>query len=254
MDRTAVFNNAGVRFLQAGLYTVAGEMLQAALEESLIFAKPGEEGRNATRENVKRAEMHLNNMDAILLLSQESSSPQRSSAAAVAGVESEPSSSSTTQTATAGDENAAVSEDDVAPHPYMYTNPILLDTNTENTSLQLTGAIIIFNLALVQHKKRRTSNKEKKFLNIAEALIQCEVGCYDPRVLLLQVGVANNYGVWLYEKGNIQEASERSDRLRVMYSTFGTCLPPQVQEGIQSNLQWRTTTAAPSFLKILPVV
>jgi hypothetical protein len=246
MDRTAVFNNAGVRFLQAGLYTLAGEMLQAALEESLIFAKPGEEGRNASRENVKRAEIHLNNMDAILLSSEEKQSLQTSTAATVV-VESESASSSSTQVA--GEENA-----DASAHPYMYTNPILLDTDTENTSLQLTGAIIIFNLALVQHKKHRTSTKEKKFLNIAEALIQCEVGCYDPRVLLLQVGVANNYGVWLYETGNIQEASERSDRLRVMYTTFGTCLPPQVQEGIQSNLQWRTTTAAPSFLKTLPVV
>lgn len=230
MDRTAVFNNAGVRFLEAGLHNVAGEMLQAALEASLLFAKPGQE---LSRDNVKRAEIHLDNMDR-LLAGRETSSVESTEA------------HSSTRNEKAAPEAAA------ARHPYLYTNPILLDTNTENTSLQLTGAIVIFNLALVQHKKRRTSAKERKFLNIAEALIQVEVGCYDPRVLLLQVGVANNYGVWLYENGNIQEARERSDRLRVMFRTFGTCLPPQVQEGIQSNLQWRTT--APSFLKIISAV
>lgn len=253
MDRTATFNNAGVRFLEAGLSEVGLRMFQAALEESLILAKPGgeEEARLATAQaNVARAETHLNNMESLL-----SEAAQRRSLA------------SSATSADGGSVNADESEvvsSEQRQRPYLYRYPILLDSDGENTSLQLTGAIVIFNLALVLHMKSRSSQKAKSFYKIAEALIQCEEEGRElcgmnndsaPRFMLLQVAVTNNHGVWLYENGHVNEARDRCDRLRVIHGTFGlSCLPPQVREGVQSNLRRRATAAAaPLFAKSLPV-
>lgn len=119
--RTTLFNNVGVRFYNAGLYNEAGELFRAALEETLLFADPDETRDTST---VRRAEDYVNNMNDLIPKSPSSN----------CGTATEASTKKTQESS-----------------PYFYNHPILLDPDSVKTSLQLTGAIIVNNLALAHH-------------------------------------------------------------------------------------------------------
>jgi hypothetical protein len=237
--RTTRFNNAGVRFYEAGLYNEAGDMFRAALEETLIFADPDEPANSSgVNVHVRRAENHLKNMNHLFPESLTSSSNSNLALA--------------TEGSTTSQESS----------PYFYNHPFLLDSNTINddstTSLQLTGAIIVFNLGLVHHMQSYTCEKAKSFYMLTEALVQdgpeqpCETSancypyyCFNPRFMMLQLAVTNNLGVWFFQNGNVGGTNERLERLQALYTEFGPCLSPLVQQGIKANLCWRVDTPCP---------
>jgi hypothetical protein len=228
--RTTLFNNVGVHFYNAGLYNEAGELFRAALEETLLFADPDEQvgahHDNMNASIMRRAEDYVNNMNDLLPVIE----PPSSNSGRAAATEG---SSSSTQT---------LPQESSTSSPYFYNHPILLDPNPENTSLELTGAIIVNNLAIVHHVKNSCCKKAKAFYNLSEALIREEDFCADPRVLLLQIAVTNNHGVWLYQNGDLSGTNACLERLHALFGIFGPCLPPIVQQGIKANLCWRVET------------
>jgi hypothetical protein len=238
--RTTLFNNAGVHFYNAGLYNEAGELFRAALEETLLFADPDEQlvAHGVSDSSiVRRAEDYVNNMHDLLPVEQSSNSARGSTMTER---------SSLAKTTTTQESSSSSS----SSSPYFYNHPILLDQYPENTSLELTGAVIVNNLAIVHHMKNSSCKKAEAFYTLSEALMREEDFC-DPRVLLLQIAVTNNHGVWLYRNDDLAGTNACLERLHALFGIFGPCLPPLVQQGIKANLCWRVeTTPLPLANKI----
>lgn len=263
MDRTTLFNNAGVRFCEARTYQVALDMFQAALEETALFARTttaqpdddddGDDGAVAASSAsrvVITAENHLSNIETILLfsfLSTEAEHGARSSSSSTG----EASAATAAATTTVGPSNQQGSNSSNRRRPYLYEHPIALRGNC--SSMQLIAAIVVFNLGLAHHLRRASSPKARRFYEIAKALIVVmadDNGNYrthqeittttsDDDVLLtilLQVAVTNNLGVWSYENGHNPVASECLHRLESLLHQFEWILPQQFKDGLKSNI------------------
>jgi hypothetical protein len=295
MDRTSVFNNAGVCFCQAGRLDVAQDMFLAALEETLLFARAPEddapEEQQQQQERVTTtpppcviaAETHLANMEAILSSSRP---PTATTSGGTSQEEEEEVSSENTPPSQSTLHQANHQQDDRSHHEnssehrnissnttprshhraYLYTEPMSLqdsnagrqDENNSTSPIQLIGAVVVFNLALVHHLRNKSSTKARQFYEISQALMEDGLqamggGGVDSvggegddgndsrsdayRCTLLQVALTNNFGVWLYENGNVQQARESVQRLVAMSAAFGPLLPAAVQNGLSANIR-----------------
>jgi hypothetical protein len=318
MDRTSVFNNAGVGFCQAGRLDVAQDMFLAALEETLLFARDAPEeqeqqpdqdatsGRQQQQQQQRRvtppppcvitAENHLANMAAILSsrptattngtqsLSSRIDSAQEEEEEEVSSENTPPPPTALQQANNQQraadhfgheDNNENQSNRTTTSRPYrayLYTEPISLQANNNNTQndennitslaspIQLIGAVVVFNLALVHHLRNSSSIKARQFYEISQALlddalqalgggggndiVSSEGDNISPdqhsdanRCTLLQVALTNNFGVWLYENGHLQAASESLQRLVAMATAFGPILPVDVRNGVNANIR-----------------
>jgi hypothetical protein len=148
-------------------------------------------------------------------------------------------------------------EDSKSPRPYLYKCPLTLPENgvVENSPLPFMGAIIVFNLGLVYQLQTPSSIKASQFYEIANVLMDVSLQEFEldgyggdadddddgliilRSLLLLQVALTNNFGVWSYENGNMQTARSCLHRLMLMVKTFDAILPRTLTAGVQSNIR-----------------
>jgi len=100
--------------------------------------------------------------------------------------------------------------------PFLFTKPFLIpdqDAVSPSEMARTTSAIVIFNLALVEHLFNRSSNQAVSLYELATSLLVGQT------VDQLGLALINNIGVWCYENDDLDAAQRCMDHLsRIMRS------------------------------------
>jgi len=100
--------------------------------------------------------------------------------------------------------------------PFLFTKPFLIpdqDAISPSEMARTTSAIVIFNLALVEHLFNRSSNQAVSLYELATSLLVGQT------VDQLGLALINNIGVWCYENDDLDAAQRCMDHLsRIMRS------------------------------------
>ena len=243
-DRSATFNNAGVRMMDVGNQYVALELFRGALESKLSFERnqrpQGTEGGIVQRcvtpdppDCINRAEDHLANLNTYLSQAHpvENQSSQdllilqlQNGANVVADTMSVPLQSR-------------------GYDPYIHMTPF--EIPVEPVSTQITSSVIVFNLGLVHHALSRTSPKTAAFYEISAALLASMPET--PDTALLRVALLNNFGVWCFENGDGESMRSCMEHLSIAIegdneeSSNCPIIDSIVKQGVRSNIQWLLT-------------
>jgi hypothetical protein len=209
-DRSAIYNNAGVRMMGVANENVALELFRGALESKLAFERcqmplvnisgQGEVVQRCVTPDLpvclNRAEMHLGNLDTYL--SQENSVEHRS-------IHHDLLIERLEEGASEMDDGMTVPLQCRGYDPFICKAPFEIPEN-EAVITQITSSVIVFNLGLVHQCMCRTSPKAASFYEISAALLASIPETSD--TLLLRISLLNNFGVWSFENGD-GDSSER---------------------------------------------
>ena len=210
MDRITRFNNAGIQLLRLGRYDIAHDLLRASLEAKLAHDRqemerqqnPQFEIRSVSPECVSTGEEHLSNLHVYM-----------------------------SQSALPRDEEEGRGER--SPHLYIYNEGFIMQDGTQ-ASIQLRSAINVFNLGLVHQLKNRREEKTRDFYKVAAILLAMVPG--SPDTLILQMAVANNFGVWSHDNQDDQQALSCMRQLAVLVQCCQQHLSREVRDGLLSNV------------------
>lgn len=184
-DKAIIYNNAGVSCYKAGLMKVAFTFFKAALEVNLRTEISDSHLRcQVLEENnfVSEADDHLKNLDQLLA----------------------PESNNQTSENVDQSKDLQISQGIYFYKPFLYEQPFLLPIDTIVTS-ERKGATVIFNLAVLDHTRRRASASPKS-MQLYELSMTLAVhdNVRDDDELIL--ALTNNIGVWNFENGNLHSA------------------------------------------------
>lgn len=239
MKRSVQYNNAGVACIEAGYHKVGWELFKGALEVKLALERGtiAHEDRNDAQSNseskvnsyIQKAENHLLNLQKYL------SAPFASLDRDMDFSQSE--------TPTLGGLSATRESSRSKPSmqnltddmyiPFLFCKPIELP-NDSQLSTRSESATIIFNLALVDHIKNRTSAQVVQLYELAMTLLAGDV------VEGLGIALMNNIGVWCYENGDMDSTLVFMRHLSKVLVASETRLSFQERHGIRSNILWLT--------------
>lgn len=244
-DRSATFNNAGVRIMALGNQLVALELFRGALESKLAYERnqrPSVSDQGIIQRCVTpdppdcldRAEVHLANLDSYLGQPQHSSPEQHRHPSAQDQLISHLQDGSDIL-----DDTITVPRQSRGYDPYVYMTPF--EIPDQPTSTQITSSVVVFNLGLIHHAMSRTSPKTAAFYEISAALLASMPE--SPNTLLLRIALLNNFGVWCYENGDGESMRTCMEHLAVAVNDEGSCsiVDSAVKQGVQSNIQWLLT-------------
>jgi hypothetical protein len=114
------------------------------------------------------------------------------------------------------------------------TSTSMQSRETWEASPRRESAAIIFNLALVDHLKSRSSEQAVALYELAMTLLT------GATVDLLGVALMNNIGVWCYENGDLDGSLKCMAHLH-SFSCAADCeMGSEQRDGLQSNMLWLT--------------
>lgn len=240
-DRSAMYNNAGVRMMEVAHNFVALELFRGALESKLAFERFRrpmlniiEQGDNVPvlrcvtpdlPDSLSRAEMHLMNLDNYL--SQANLVEQSGTHDLIID---------------RLDEGATVLADCTTlplqhqgRDPFIFQTPFKIPEN-EPVVTQIASSVIVFNLGLVHQCMSRTSPKTASFYEISAALLASMPETSD--TLLLRIALLNNFGVWSLENGDSGSMRTCMEHLSIAMEEEGSSIDSATRDGIRSNIFW----------------
>jgi hypothetical protein len=266
MDRSATYNNAGVRLMSAGNNSAALELFRGALESKLSFERRSFSGRDDAP--VERCVSP--DMSDTASSSSSSSSSDRSSSEDLpttsTALDSYLELSRTTDvgpldlpeqsplfttfndgiTMTISMSSALLTAGGGAVYePYLYTKPFpVLEETNESSSLfttQASSSRIVFNLALIHQLVCRSSDKAASFYEIAATLLSSLPDESDDEIYLLRLVLLNNFGVWCFENAEGESMMACFEQLVESLQENGdevsSSIDPSILCGIQRNIQ-----------------
>ena len=241
MDRSATYNNAGVRLMSAGNHSAALELFRGALESKLALERFSEHGRapercvtpdemsdsdtsSTTSRRSRSSEDLPNELDSYLELSRNVPLPQHF--APSLGITTIP-------------HTPLLQLGGASYEPYLYTEAFSVPEDAEDHSPFNTQAMscrIVFNLALIHQLDCRTSAKAASFYEIAATLLSSLPEEDD--IVLLRLVLLNNFGVWCFENAEGESMmacfEQLVDTLDEASSFF---MDSAVLCGVQRNIQ-----------------
>ncbi|KAL3939327.1 MAG: hypothetical protein SGBAC_005930 [Bacillariaceae sp.] len=231
-QRSVDFNNAGVQCIETGNNRIAWDLFKGALEVKLAIERPGEtnagiDSYQDSNNYIARAETHLMNL-------RSSQTPFEYNSQQQELVTSPRMQSIETW--------EKFSNDNSLYTPFLFTDPIKLGVDA-NMTARRESASIIFNLALTEHLKARSSEQAISLYEFAMTLIAGET------VDLLGISLMNNIGVWCYENGDLAGSAKCMGHLVRFTSALSSELEQEHREGLQSNILWLASppcTASPA--------
>lgn len=210
--KAAEFNNAGVSCFRAGNPRQSWELFKGALEVKLAIERFAESESRPEDEplyvDLSGANRYVARAEQLLLVV---SSENISNASVVdpnSGMNADPSrpeASYRTRKRIGGEEHC-----DIFYTPFLFTKPFPVPDQGSASPHEMarsTSAVIIFNLALLDHLFNRPSRQTLSLYLLASNLMVGEV------VDALGLALINNIGVWCYENDDIEAAQRCLDHL-----------------------------------------
>jgi hypothetical protein len=221
-QRSMEYNNAGVDCTEAGRHRMAWDLFKGALEVKLTLERidgsiHSIEFRAGANCYIAKAEAHLCSLKSWTLIDSIYLRPEIRT-------------STSTQSRETWECFAA---DSSLYSPFLFTDPIRIGTDRK-ASPRRESAAIIFNLALVDHLKSRSSDQAVALYELAMTLLT------GATVDLLGVALMNNIGVWCYENGDLDGSLKCMAHLH-SFSCAADCeMGSEQRDGLQSNMLWLT--------------
>jgi hypothetical protein len=243
-DRSAAYNNAGVRVLEAGHGAIAMELFRAALESKLSFersqtmrdrlaidavivgCRQGQsdaECQYVSLECIRRAEHHLLNLESYLCYS-----PEQVSSADL---------QQTPDHYTGAVSAIVVPAESRGYDPYICSTAISIPEHT-NVSAQVVSSTIVYNLGLVHLLVNRRTEAAALFFEISATLLS-SLPC-TPDTLLLRIALLNNFGVWCFENGDGESLCTSMEHLAILlkFTEDGNgSMDNLIWQGVRSNIR-----------------
>lgn len=228
MDRSAEFNNAGVDCFKAGEYRMAWDLFKGALEYKLLRDNETRLPQNSTTNShrvesnayITRAESHL------FLVRSESRSQKYLD--------------HFDQCAYGRNRQ---SYDNSLYSPFLFASPIKLGLSQDMPSRK-ESATIIYNLAIIEHLRNRTSEQAVALYELAMTLLTGDA------VDFLGIALMNNIGVWCYENNDQDSAFTCMGHVSNFVVSCESIIGEEAMDGLQSNILWLLTnpqyTASPA--------
>jgi hypothetical protein len=222
-QRSIEYNNAGVDCTEAGQHRMAWDLFKGALEVKLTLERidgsiHSIESRAGANCYIAKAEAHLCSLTSWTL--------KDSAIFSCLGLKT----STSMQSRETWESFAA---DSSLYSPFLFTDPIRIGTDRK-ASPRRESAAIIFNLALVDHLKSRSSEQAVALYELAMTLLT------GATVDLLGVALMNNIGVWCYENGDLDGSLKCMAHLH-SFSCAADCeMGSEQRDGLQSNMLWLT--------------
>jgi hypothetical protein len=238
-DRSAIYNNAGVRVLLAdvGNHVAALELFGGALEakRTTELTQGAPEGPTRPRpplDCVRRAEVHLQSLSSYLTAS---ASQQALSVGELREILPQHGSTN------AGSDMIIVPLSSRGYDPYLYKIPFNIADDQQESPL-LSSSAIVFNMGLVHQMISRTAPKTADFYAIAASILSIPPLLSD--TLLIRIALLNNLGVWCFENGEGDSMRTCMEQLSMVTSeeeADATAIDASVLAGARSNIQWLLT-------------
>jgi len=115
--------------------------------------------------------------------------------------------------------------------PFLFSKPMRLPT-TGTLSSRKESATIIFNLALIDHVKNRSSREAVQLYELAMTLLTGEI------VDELGIALMNNIGVWCYENRDHEGTASCIGHLLTFLKSCRNLLDAEQLDGIHANVLW----------------
>ncbi|CAJ1923391.1 unnamed protein product [Cylindrotheca closterium] len=220
-QRSIEYNNAGVRCLETAKHCIAWDLFKGALEVKLAIERTGEayadiRSYQMSNSYIARAEAHLMNLECFPKEFQ--LSPQEQELVISPRMQSI-------------ETWERFSSDASLYTPFLFTDPMLLGVDP-NITTKRESAAIIFNLALTEHLKSRSSEQAISLYELSMTLLAGD------NVELLGISLMNNIGVWCYENGDQDGCAKCMGHLVSFTSALSADLEPELRESVQSNILW----------------
>lgn len=264
IDRSATYNNAGVRLMTAGNHNAALELFRGALESKLSFERRSFSGREAPP------------MERCVTPDMNDIAPCSSSSSSTSSIEGPSSTTSTnldsylelSRNTEAGPQHLpqqshfltfndgismTISIPSTLPtsggggyEPYLYTKPFAVPEETNESSSSTTQAMscrIVFNLALIHQMVCRSSAKAASFYEIAATLLSSLPDEQDEEIFVLRLVLLNNFGVWCFENAEGESMMACFEQLVETLQIedddgmSSLSIDPSILSGIQRNIQ-----------------
>jgi hypothetical protein len=222
-QRSIEYNNAGVDCTEAGQHRMAWDLFKGALEVKLTLERidgsiHSIDSRAGANCYIAKAEDHLCSLKSWAL--------KDSAICPRPGIRT----STSTQSRETWEGFAA---DSSLYSPFLFTDPIRIGTD-RRAAPRRESAAIIFNLALVDHLKSRSSDQAVALYELAMTLLT------GATVDLLGVALMNNIGVWCYENDDLDGSLKCMAHL-ASFSCAADCeMGSEQRDGLQSNMLWLT--------------
>jgi hypothetical protein len=262
IDRSATYNNAGVRLMTAGNHNAALELFRGALESKLSFERRAFSGRDdasiercvtpdmsdtevspssSSSSRSDNEDLPTTTLDTYLELSRSTEvGPQhlpRQSPQFVTfndGVTMMISMPSATSNSGGG-----------GCEPFLYTKPFAVPEETNGSvsqcTTQATSCRIVFNLALIHQLVCRSSAKAASFYEIAATLLSSLPDEQDDEIFVLRLVLLNNFGVWCFENAEGESMmacfEQLVETLQNEDEMSSLSIDPSILHGIQRNIQ-----------------
>ncbi len=241
MSRSIQYNNAGVALTEAGRHKVAWELFKGALELKLAVERYGADVQDddefvavVQKDNayIQRAEHHFRSMTNYvkpvstpqLIPSFDRDTDRVHNPSSTYSISQSPS-------ATNSSMQADLMEDMYSP--FLFRKAMRLDPNIQIPTRK-ESATVIFNLALVDHLKNRSSEQAVQLYELAMTLLTGDV------VDALGIALMNNIGVWCYENGDLDGTRTCMGHLATFLCSCSSVMDEEQRDGLQANILWLT--------------
>jgi hypothetical protein len=251
-DRSAAYNNAGVRVMEAGHGAIAMELFRAALESKLSFersqtirghlaisghssistdavivgCRQGQadtECQDVSLECIRRAELHLLNLESYLSFAPTQECQQ------------------TSDHSTGAISTIVVPAESRGYDPYICSTAFSIPEHS-NFSAQVVSSIIVYNLGLAHQNVNRGTETAALFFEISATLLSNFPSTTD--TLLLRIALLNNFGVWCFENGDGESMHTSMEHLAIAlkFAEDGNgSIDVLIQQGVRSNIRHMLT-------------
>jgi hypothetical protein len=223
MSKATVYNNAGVYHFKEGDYKIAWDLFKGALEVKLDMERI-EEGSERTSTSLKNPYIML----AEDILQSTKCCANQDLCCSLQRLPQAPS-----RIPSFSDKSIGIRCD-----PYVYTRPFQIPEECNQLKpladrARATNAIIIFNLALMEHIFDRLSEKVMCLYELSSSLLVGE------HMDLLGVALVNNIGVWCFENDDMDASQRCMEHLR---KTLQFCdlsrVASREYSSIMNNIIW----------------
>lgn len=239
MERSIEFNNAGVQCIEAGYHKMAWDLFKGALEVRLAIerselqskgsgSQPDSRHRNSY---IEKAGFHLLNLESYLGVGG-AITDQNDSQSEMVSASTQPNLGSGQRHGPTGQGDSDIPPESLDA-PFLFSHPMKLESDS-NMSTRRQSATIIFNLALVDHRKNRCSEQAVALYELGMTLLTGDT------VDMLGIALMNNIGVWCYENGDMDGAVACMGHLASFLGSCSSSINQVQKDGLQSNILWLT--------------
>jgi hypothetical protein len=241
MDRSYLYNNAGVRMMGSGNIVVALDLFRGALESKLSYERAQHNG-NALLAAIPLPIQRCVTPDLSEMLCDLSDDSDNDVAMSVSAMEDNEATSRFlvlqgtsigTSTPNRADAAEVVGQE---YSPFFFQSPFELAVEPHLSSTELTSSTIVFNLGLVHHHQNRNSPRAAAFYEISAALLANEPDSMDS--VLLKIALLNNFGIWCFENGDSESLRTCMDHLATVVENCAFRLNPTIAQGVRANVAW----------------